>query len=87
MKMVCLRLESLNFSFPVKSLIFLPIFFQAGENLFFPSLFCQTLCPAPQRVAGVPQGGGEAPHAAALVADGIADTTDWLRVALGIMSQ
>ena len=40
MKMVCLRLESLNFSFPVKSIIFLPVFakiliFQAGEHFFF----------------------------------------------------
>ena len=57
--MVCLRLESLNFSFPVISLIFLPIFakiliFQAGENFFSAKHSAPVLsaCPGSPR-AGV----------------------------------
>ena len=43
--------------------------------------------PAPQLAPGLPQGGGEAPHAAALVADGIAHMAGWLRAVLGITAR
>ena len=43
--------------------------------------------PAPGLAPGLPQGGGEAPHAAALVADGIAHMAGWLRGGLGITAR
>ena len=42
---------------------------------------------APGLAPGLPQGGGEAPHAAALVADGIAHMAGWLRGGLGITAR
>ena len=40
--------------------------------------------PAPELAPRLPQGGGVAPHAAALVADGITHVAGWLRAGLGI---
>ena len=43
--------------------------------------------PAPGLAPGLPQGGRVAPHAAALVADGIAHMAGWLRAGLGITAR
>ena len=43
--------------------------------------------PAPGLLPRLPRGGGEAPHAAALAADGIAHMAGWLRAVLGITAR